>query len=97
MATPRWLKSIGDFLRPIAQSAVSILSGGLIGGAVGGTSQSPTAVAATASVASQGATRDADLGKGAAAAGFMLTKENAVKLVIGGVLIFVIITAARKL
>lgn len=97
MATPKWLKDIGDALRPIGQGLLSSLTGGIIGG----TSSSPTAQAAQGSIAAQTATGDPDAGKGASAAGtflgLSLTREGIVKLAIFGVLGFVIFKAAKKL
>ncbi len=97
MGTPSWLKKIGSTLKAVATGAAAIFTPGLVGGAIGGTDASPTAVAAEASVAAQGASGDADLGKGASVFADLFKKENVVKLVIFGVLAFVIFKAARKL
>jgi len=98
MSTPSWIKSIGDALRPIAQAGISIATGGLLGRSVGGTSQSPTAVAAQTSVAAQkSAGGDPDAGKGSSAFSTLLKKENLIKLGLGAGAIFLILKVFKKL
>jgi hypothetical protein len=97
MATPSWIKSIGDALRPIAQTAAKVVLGP-VSSLLGGNSASPAAVTATKQVQAQAVTGSPDAGRAntaSAASIFGLKKETAMILGVAAVAT-VIVVMARK-